>query len=271
MDWAKDTELPGNVVAQFYRKPAMDTLIAKINATPEMEGDFKAAHLDTIATDYALLQTLARIGDTERTPFTDSQGSTFLIIASDKNASPTWERGNNDFGFRVKKIDPADIWLFTEMELWKYHAGEYAPEKSFDSIRKDEVKELKSILETEKGEFNRAKYLVTVCDIGLRMPQVHENNMFDGGLLLTEVKVYDRATGARVGRAVLMCKNTDEIPDTSSAVVKEGKQMVLLDDLLRSRNIKVMDFLQNKKDDKDPDNSQLKKTFTGGRDYYNNR
>lgn len=271
MDRFKDADLPGNVVAEFYNKTAMDSLVAKINGTAEMAADLKSAHLDTITTDYSLLETLARVGETEHVPFTHFEGSTFLIVASDKNASPTWETGSNAFGFRLKKNDPTDIWLFTEMELWKYHAGEYAPDKSFDSIRKDEIKELKAVLETEKGEFSRVKYLVTVCDAGLKMPQLHENDVFDGGLLLTEVKVYDRATGAKVGSAVIMARNTEEVPDTSSALTEKGKQMILLDDLLRSRNIKIMDFLQNKKGDEKPDNTQLKKIFTGGKDYYNNR
>jgi hypothetical protein len=242
MDFNKDVELPGSVVAEFYNKAAMDSLVAKINAIPEMAEDIKTARLDTLIGDIKVLSKVAALSGRERIPFTERfRGDEFLIITSDKNAAK-WQQGTNSYGFNVKQIKDYE---FSDMEFWKYHTGGYSPENSFDSIRKDEVQELKVVLRAEQEGFENVKYLVTVCDVILKMPRMADTQNFEDGRLVSYVKVYHRISGAKMAQGIVVGTNNENIPIFSEGVRIEEYEQLLFENILERRDDAVMDFLRN--------------------------
>jgi hypothetical protein len=258
MDFNKNAELPGNVVAEYYNKAAMDSLVAKINSIPEMAEDLKTARLDTLTGESLSVNEIKRLAGKEHIPFEKGFSSNFfLIVASNKNAVLDWDKQENKYGFTLKKNDITDTRIFQDMHLWNYHIGNYAPNVRFDSIQKDEVKKLKVVVEAEQIFFKKVKYLVTVCDMVFKRPKMLENDTFEGGLLITEIKVYDGITGAKMGQTITLTTSKENVPDTSGGLnVKKVKETVLLEDLFTARNKKVMNFLQNKTSDEKEHNNK---------------
>jgi len=254
-DEDKNVGLRGDIVAAVYSKPTMDSLMAKINAIPELTEDLKTAKLNRVTEDSLTLDGVAERLGNSIIPFTKGfeQGS-FMLINSNENAAKLHESVMNEYGYNLMSIDTTyPPRPFNHIELWRYHSGEYNNPQSYDSITKFFADDLRESLKEEPALVRNVKYLVSVCDLLLVKPKAVDDKTFEGGILMFEIKVYNATSGAKEGQAVIMAKNSDTA--TSFMDSNLGKTMqddFLYEDLLKNKDLEILGFLKNKEPDRTP-------------------
>ncbi|MFP9099517.1 hypothetical protein ACLI09_10710 [Flavobacterium sp. RHBU_24] len=245
--------LRGDIIAGYYSKPFMDSLISKINAIPELTGDIKTIKLKTIAADSIPTEEIVARAGMETIPFAKGfVQEEFMLVNNNENAVKLHEGVINDYGYNLQRIDTAyPPKPFNEIETWRYHSGAYSYPHQPDSIDAFYANLLKEDLEKEQVAVKKVKYFVSVCDIMLLKPHAVDDKTFEGGLLMFEIKVYDAATGKKEAQSVIMSKNSDKATSMMDSKLGESMQDELLyEDLLKNRVNDILNFLQNKKDAK---------------------
>ena len=261
-DEDKNVDLPSNIIAAVYSKAAMDSLLAKINAIPELTEDLKNAKLSRVAEDSLALEQVVTQALKGSIPFDKGyeQGK-FILITSNQNAAKLHEGEMNEYGYNLTSIDTTyPPRPFQDIELWRYHYGKYSDAPFNDSVSTFYANMLKESLEKEPAIIKKVKYLVSVCDILLVEPEVVDDKTFKGGVLMFEIKVYDANTGAKVAQDVIMAKNSDSATNfMDSNLGKTMQDDVLYEDLLKNKDKEILNFLENKKEDVGSAKSQKKR------------
>jgi hypothetical protein len=251
-DEDKNVDLRGNIIAGYYSKPAMDSLISKISAIRELTDDIKTIKLKTIASDSIPVEDIVARAGMETIPFTKGfVQEEFMLINNNENAVKLHESVMNDYGYNLQRIDTAyPPKPFNEIETWRYHSGAYSYPHEPDSIDAFYAKLLKEDLEKEQASLKKVKYFVSVCDIMLLKPHAVDDKTFEGGLLMFEIKVYDAATGKKEAQSVIMSKNSDKATSMMDSKLGESMQDDLLyEDLLSNRVNDILNFLEYKKEE----------------------
>lgn len=247
-DVFKNVELPGAVIAHSYNKATIDSVIAKIDALPELVEDLKTAKLTTVTNDSIVLDGIVERAGDGRIPFEKGfDPESFIFVVSNQNASRTWENNKNEYGYSLVWLDSTDLHPPSQegFRLWSYHTGGYQHPNRYDSIDRQRVEKLEKELKREKAVLKKAKYLVSLCDITLIKPKLVDKETFEGGIIISEVKVYDIKTNQKIGSTVIVETNSDTVKNFVSAVGTEMKEEVLYGNLLARRNGEIIRFLKN--------------------------
>lgn len=239
------------IIKGYYSKPVIDSLVGKINAISELTNDIKTIKLKTIAADSIPVEDIVARAGMETIPFTNGfVQEEFLLVNNNENAVKLLDNVMNDYGYNLQSIDTTYAPKpFNDIEVWRYHSGEYSYPHEPDSIEDFYAKMLKEDLVKEQAGLKKLKYFVSVNDIMLLKPHAVDDKSFEGGLIMFEIKVYDIATGKKIAQSVIMSKNSDKA--TSMMDSQLGKSMqddLLYEDLLKNRVSDVLNFLQNKKE-----------------------